>query len=57
MIEHFDAIAILHHSGLLVHGGHLVAKISLDGGDVGNFKDSTAPAIAGDGKNGGREAE
>jgi hypothetical protein len=46
MIEHFHALAILHHSGFFVHLRHVVAQKGLHSGNVGDFEHPSAPAMA-----------
>jgi hypothetical protein len=47
MVEHFDALAVLHHSSFLVDRGHVVAQHGLHSRNVGNLEHATATAIAG----------
>jgi hypothetical protein len=47
MIEHFDAVAILYDSRLFVDLGDAIAEEGLDSGDVSDFEDASAIAMAG----------
>ena len=47
VVKHFHAITIFHHSSFFVHRSYVVAKDGLDSGDVGDFEDAAAAAIAG----------
>ena len=47
VIENLDAVPILHHSGLLIYRGNLVAQVRLDGGNVGDLEDAATSAVAG----------
>src|ERR1700674_417664 len=46
MVEHFHALAILHHSSFFIHRSHMVAQCGLNAGNVGDLKHASAPAIA-----------
>ena len=46
MVEHFHALAIFYYSGFFVDGGHVVAEVGLNSGDVSDFLRASATAIA-----------
>jgi hypothetical protein len=46
MVEHFHTLAVLHHSGFLVHRRHVVAEVGLNAGNVGDLQHAPAAAIA-----------
>ena len=46
MVEHFHALAILHHSGFFIHRSHVVAQCGLNAGNVGDLEHAPAAAIA-----------
>jgi hypothetical protein len=47
VVEDFDAVAVFYDSGFFVDGGYAVAKDGLDSGNVGDFEDASAVAVAG----------
>ncbi len=47
MVEHLDAVAILHHSSFFVHGGNAIAQDGLHAGNVRNLEHVAASAITG----------
>jgi hypothetical protein len=46
MVEDFDAVSVFYYSGFVVDGGYAVAQDGLDSGNVGDFEDASAVAMA-----------
>ena len=47
VVEDFDAISVFHQAGFLVDGGHMVAEIDLDSGNVSDLKDAASGVTTG----------
>ena len=47
MVEHFHALAVLHHSGFFIDRGHVVAQDGLNSGNVGDLQHASPVMLAG----------
>ncbi len=57
VVENFDAVTVLDDAGFLVDGGDVIAQVGLDSGDVGDFENAPATALAADEKRRAGETE
>jgi hypothetical protein len=57
VVENFDAVTVLDDAGFFVDGGDVIAQVGLDSGDVGDFENASATALAADEKHRAGETE
>ena len=47
MVEHFDAVSVLYHSGFLMDRGDAVSQDGLNPGNIGSLQHVSTAATAG----------